>query len=202
MTALDLDLVPLGAPVEIGDPPPRAAPRRRRTHLDGLEPWVRVSIAALQWAPPPPARRVAALELGEAIRAHRTARGWSQGELAGRLGLAARTGPKAVSRWENGRGRPDRRHLAALIALGVELPPRAAPSTPAPLAEIARREREGRAVCAWRRSTGRTLMQLAALTRTQASVLSRVENGRQALGQWLRDRLVALGYEPASRGPP
>lgn len=55
--------------------------------------------------------------LGEAIRKARAERGWTQSELAGRLGTTTTT----ISRWERGRGRPRRRLYA--LAQVLEMPP-------------------------------------------------------------------------------
>ena len=50
---------------------------------------------------------------GWRIRAHRIMRGWSQGDLARRLGVSR----PAVAQWESGRNRPSERHVAALRRL-------------------------------------------------------------------------------------
>lgn len=62
-------------------------------------------------------------ELKEQIRAARRARGWTQAELAARIGVSLAT----VSRWERG-SRPRRAHLQAMAevlrasSLGAALP--------------------------------------------------------------------------------
>jgi transcriptional regulator with XRE-family HTH domain len=60
---------------------------------------------------------------GEHLRALRTERGWSQADLAARLGVSVAT----LSRWEHGWSRPDprrRQELCVLLARGSSGPSR------------------------------------------------------------------------------
>ena len=57
--------------------------------------------------------------VGEKIAAARKARGWSQERLAGMLDVSA----QAVSKWESGKGEPDKEHLkmiSELLALSLD----------------------------------------------------------------------------------
>ena len=135
---------------------------------------------------------------GASLRAWRLSRGWSQIDLATRLGVTGST----VSRCEIGRRRPAGKLAAALVSLGWERPPAPDRYGPAPAQPASRADREafGRALAAWRFGSGRTQEQLAGEIRAAASKICRVEQGRGALNDPQLAALSRLGFGPPADG--
>lgn len=90
--------------------------------LAGLEPWVRLAVAAPEGIEVDPAVIARRLE-GQALRAWRVARGDSQAELGAAIGVAGRT----VRAWEHGEHRISGDHRRALARRGFVIPTAPAP---------------------------------------------------------------------------
>jgi transcriptional regulator with XRE-family HTH domain len=131
---------------------------------------------------------------GEALRAWRLSKGWTQVELGRRLGGVT---DRTISEYEKGTQRARPRRVAALIALGFEPPATPGPAVvtvPVTGAQI----ELGDALRAWRVARDQSLERLAAEVKSSAPVLSRAENGH-GLSYAVLARLQARGFQPPTQ---